>query len=111
VVAWAKEHAIPITTVEPGHGFADLQALKTSIGQARIVALGESAHEVHEFRAFRNRLLEFLVREMVFTAIAAETGFSEGVEVDDYATGRTVESANLAQRVFMWSPRGDRENL
>ena len=48
LVAWAKEHAIPITTVEPGHGFADLQALKATIGQARIVALGESAHEVHE---------------------------------------------------------------
>ena len=111
VVAWAKQHAIPITTVEPSHGFADLQALKTTIGHARIVALGESAHEVHEFRAFRNRLLEFLVQEMGFTAIAVETGFSEGVEVDDYVAGRSVGSANLAQRVFMWSPQGDTENL
>ena len=117
-VAWAKEHAIPITTVEPGHGFADLQTLKTTIGQARVVALGESAQGwrdntdgVHEFRAFRNLLLEFLVQEMGFTAIAVETGFSEGVEVDDYVTGRTVRSANLAQRVFMWSPQRDTENL
>ncbi len=118
LVAWAKEHAIPITTVEPGHGFADLQALKTTIGHARIVALGESAHQwrtatdaIHEFRAFRNRLLEFLVREMGFTAIAVETGFFEGVEVDDYVTGRTAGSANLAMRVFCWSPQRDTENL
>ncbi len=42
MVAWAKQRAIPITTVEPGHGLADLQALKATIGQARVVTLGES---------------------------------------------------------------------
>lgn len=51
-VARAKEHAIPITKVEPGHGFADLEALKPTIGQARIVALGESVHEFGESVGF-----------------------------------------------------------
>lgn len=118
VVRWAKQHAIPIRTVEPGHGFAGLQSLKRTIGHARIVALGESAHQwrtdtdgIHEFRAFRNRLLEFLVRDMGFTAIAVETGFSEGIEVDDYVTGRTAGGADLAQRVFFFSPQADKENL
>lgn len=52
LVAWAKQHAIPITTVEPGRGFVDLQALKTTIGQARVVALGESVHEIGESVSF-----------------------------------------------------------
>jgi erythromycin esterase len=100
-----------VTTVEPGHGFTDLQPLKTTIGQAQLVALGESAHGVHEFLAFRNRLAEFLVQEMGFTAIAVETGFYEGVQVDDYIAGGTAEKTKVAQDVFEWDPAALEENL
>ncbi len=110
-VAWAKAHAIAVTTVEPGHGFTDLQPFKTTIGQARLVALGESAHDVHEFLAFRNRLAEFLVQEMGFTAIAVETGFYEGVQVDDYVAGGTAEKTKVTQCVFDWDPEALEENL
>ncbi len=48
-VAWAREHAIPIATSEPGRGFEDLQPIKTLVGDARIVGLGESVHSAHEF--------------------------------------------------------------
>ena len=99
LLVWAKGHAIPVSTVEPGHGFTDLQPLKTTIGQARLVALGESAHGVHEFLAFRNRLAEFLVQEMGFTAIAVETGFYEGVQVDDYVAGGTTDRTKVVQGV------------
>jgi erythromycin esterase len=109
-VVWAKKCAIPITTVEFGNGLADLQPLKPVIGKARVVALGESAHGMHEFLAFRNRLLEFLVQEMGFTAIAVETGFAEAIQVDDYIMGGVADSSTVAQSVFMWSPQAYREN-
>jgi len=40
-VAWAREHAIPIATIEPGQGFEDLQPLKDIVGSARVVGLGD----------------------------------------------------------------------
>jgi erythromycin esterase len=82
-VAWAKGCATPLTTVELGSGMDDLGPLRTIVNQARVVALGESGHGIHEFLAFRNRLLAFLVKEMDFTAIAVETGFSESLLADD----------------------------
>ena len=39
---WIREHAIRLTTVEAGHGFADMQPLKAVIGDARIVSLSSS---------------------------------------------------------------------
>jgi erythromycin esterase len=81
-VAWAREHAIPIATIEPGRGFEDLQPLQEIIGDARIVGLGESVHGAHEFFQVRHRLLEFLVEEMGFTAFAMETGFVDAVRIN-----------------------------
>jgi erythromycin esterase len=110
-VAWAKEHALDISTVEPGHGFADLQPIKAIVGGARVIALGEAAHGTHEFLAFRNRLLEFLVREAGVTALAAETGTAEGLDVDTYVNGGGVDVMVAAQRVFDdWYPAPLEEN-
>lgn len=109
-VEWANKHIIPITTVELNNGLTDLQHLKPVIGKARVVALGESAHGMHEFLAFRNRLLEFLVQKMGFTAIAVETGFLEAIQVDDYVMGSIADSSTAAQNVFMWSPQVYQEN-
>ena len=41
---WLRQHAIPIQTVEAGHGFADMQPLSKVVGDARIVELGEATH-------------------------------------------------------------------
>lgn len=109
-VKWAKKHAIPVSTVESGKDFRDLYALKRSIGEARVVLLGESGHGMHEFRAFRNRLFEFLVKEMGFTAIATETGVTEGTEVDDYVAGDAVNSDKAARGVFSWDSEAEGES-
>ncbi len=90
-VAWAREHAIPIATTEPGRGFEDLQPLKQLIGSARVVGLGESVHGAHEFFEARHRLLEFLVEEMGFTAFAMETGFADAVRINEYVLGHPEE--------------------
>ncbi|MBA3726957.1 MAG: erythromycin esterase family protein [Armatimonadetes bacterium] len=100
-VNWARKNAIPITTTEPGKGFKDLQPIKKIIGKARVVALGESVHETHEFNEFRHRMLEFLVKEMSFTAFAMETGFAEAVKINDYVLGR-VEEPKQWKHWFTW---------
>ena len=87
---WARSRAIPLKTVEPGRGFEDLAPLATIVGDARVVAFGESVHLVHELLTMRNRLFEYMVEELGFTALAAETGNSEARLVDAYIRGQAV---------------------
>jgi erythromycin esterase len=86
-VAWAKNHAIAIKTVEAGHGFDDLQPLKPIIGQARLVGMGEATHVTREFFQFKHRMLEFLVSELGFTAIAMEIDAVPAARINDYVLG------------------------
>jgi hypothetical protein len=52
---WVAANAIPIEAVEAGHGFRDLQPFREVIGDARIVALGESTHGTREFFQLKHR--------------------------------------------------------
>lgn len=108
-VAWAAKNAIPVTTTEPGKGFKDLQPIKKMIGKARVVALGENLHGVHEFYEVRHRLLEFLVEEMGFTAFAMETGFAEAVKINDYVLGRVDEPERWQHNWFTWGFGNEQE--
>jgi|KBSSwiStaDraftv2_1062776.scaffolds.fasta_scaffold00907_23 erythromycin esterase len=92
---WAAAHALPLATVEPGDDFSDLLPLKSVVGTARVVALGEPMHGAHEPVAFRNRLFRFLVEQMGFTAIALETGFTESSSVDSFVGGGPGEAQSV----------------
>ncbi|WP_305784405.1 erythromycin esterase family protein [Symbioplanes lichenis] len=64
-----------------------LDDLKTLIGSARVVAIGESAHFIPEYHALRHRMLRRLHEELGFTVYAHESGFSEGLAVDAWIQG------------------------
>lgn len=81
---WVAHNAIPLETVEAGHGFRDLQPLKKLIGNARIVALGEATHGTREFFQLKHRMLEFLATEMGFTAFGMEAPMLEALDVNRY---------------------------
>ena len=49
-----------------------------------VVGLGESAHGVHEFTTLKHRLIEWLVSELDFTAIALESSSSACRPINDY---------------------------
>jgi erythromycin esterase len=85
---------VRIRGMEPGADRADLAPLRAIIGDARVVALGEPALGVHEPLAFRNHLLEYLVTELGFTAIAVEAAFADSRRLADYVGGGpgTVEA-------------------
>jgi erythromycin esterase len=103
VVSWARSHVFPLSSVDPGTANEDLKPFERIIGQARVVGLGEPDHGIHEFLAFRNRLLEYLVESTRISAIAAETGYSESVAVDDYVQGHGTLTPAVIGSVFSWS--------
>lgn len=87
IEAWIRARMWRIESVEPLGSTNDLAQLRPLIGGARVVALGEPSHGNHEPLAFRNRLFQFLVEQMGFTAIALETGFAEAKIVQDFIAG------------------------
>ena len=102
-VAWVREHALPLASVEAGHGFDDLRPLAELIGDARIVALGEGTHGTHEFFTLKHRLLEFLATELGFTLFSIEASTPEAYALDPYVLGGKGDPAALVGGMYFWT--------
>jgi erythromycin esterase len=102
VKKWLIDNAIPLSTVEAGNGFIDMQPLRKLIGSARIVALGEATHGTREFFQFKHRMFEFLVNEMGFTVFGMEATMLEAFDVNEYVlTGKGDPEKALAG-LYSW---------
>ncbi|NKY54097.1 erythromycin esterase family protein [Nocardia vermiculata] len=84
---WLCHHAVPLAHLDPDGPLDDLEPLRTIIGGARVVAIGENSHFITEFEQMRRRILRFLVERCGFTVLAFEYGFSEGFPLDAWAQG------------------------
>ncbi len=100
---WIRANAIRLSTTEAGHGFADTQALKTLIGNARIVSLGEATHGTREFFQLKHRMLEFLATEMGFTIFSIEANMPEAYCLNDYVLNGTGDPAELLREMYFWT--------
>lgn len=67
--------------------FPSSVGLGALIGDSRVIALGEGAHNILEFTALGDALLRTLVQEHGVTAFAMESGFAEGLLVDAWIHG------------------------
>lgn len=109
--AWVQERGAVLDFIEPGEPDGDLEFLRELVGDARVVSFGEAIHGGHEFLAFRNRLFEYLVEKLGFTAIAVETDFVDGTAVDDYVAGGGELTPALVAGVFSFgAPDAAEEN-
>jgi erythromycin esterase len=103
ILDWTRASAIPLDTVEAGHGFADLQRLGALIGNARIVSLGEATHGTREFFQLKHRLLEYLVAELEFTMFGIEANYPECLRVNDYVLNGTGDPAAALAGTHFWT--------
>jgi erythromycin esterase-like protein len=88
---------------------ADYDPLLASIGDARVVALGESTHGTHEFYRERAKITERLIRERGFRALIIEADWPDTDRMNRYVRGlgedHSAEQALAAYRDFpqwMW---------
>ncbi|WP_369360635.1 erythromycin esterase family protein [Streptomyces sp. cg2] len=88
---WLRTHAVPLTHLDRAAPLDDLEPLRSLIGDARVVAIGESSHFIDEFAVMRERILRFLVERCGFTVLAFEYGFSEGFPLDAWAQGEGTD--------------------
>jgi erythromycin esterase len=103
LAAWLKRNAIPIRTVMPGTGFADLQPLKQVVGGARVVALGEATHGTREFFLWKHRLVEFLVAEMGFSVFAIEANYTETLAINEYVLSGKGDPRQALAGLYFWT--------
>jgi erythromycin esterase-like protein len=80
-----------------------MQALKSLIGDARIVSLGEATHGTREFFQLKHRLLEFLATEMGFTIFSIEANMPEAYRLNDYVLNGTGDPAELLRGMYFWT--------
>jgi erythromycin esterase len=99
---WAHDCAVPLVErFDSGH--LDLEPFGAMVGDAPVVALSEGTHLGAEPLEFRNRVLEYLVEEKGFTAIAIESGIVESRAVHDYVLGGRDELASVVASGFSWT--------
>ncbi|WP_320775847.1 erythromycin esterase family protein [Streptomyces sp. CRN 30] len=84
-----RRAARPLLTMEPTGYFDDLRPLGRTVGDARLVGIGQAAHGGHEFLAFQHRAFRYLVEEKGFRSFVLEAPWSAGLRLDDHLrTGR-----------------------
>ena len=104
VTAWLKQNSIPIKYIEAGNSFSDLQPLKKILQDVQVVRLGEATHGTHEFFEMKSHVIEFLIKQMGFTAFAIESSFSDCEPINDYIlTGKGDRATVLTnQNYSLW---------
>jgi erythromycin esterase len=101
---WFRTYATELVSLDPEAPFDDLQPLAAMVAHARVVAVGESAHFVREFRQLRQRLLRFLHQRCGFRVFAFEFGFSEGFAIDAWVRegGHGAELEQVSPSALTW---------
>jgi erythromycin esterase len=108
---WALGHAHPITIAESAARPEGLMPIRAVVADARVVALGEPLHGFHEPLALRNRVVQQLVTDLGFTAVALETGLAHSKRLHDYVAGRTKEMDAEIAGAFSYGFGNFAENL
>ncbi len=101
--SWLLQTAIPFQTEKAGTGFDDLQPLRSLIGNARVVGLGEATHGTAEFFRMKHRLVEFLASEMGFTIFSIEANMPEAYALNDYVLTGRGDPKRLLQGMYFWT--------
>ena len=81
---------VPYYALDSGSG---LNILVNSIGNARIVLLGEASHGTSEFQEWRARISERLIRENDFGFVVMEADWNEMLSINQFVKGQQFDSA------------------
>lgn len=89
LVAAIKEHAIPFNE-------QSLNKIVQSIGNAKIVMIGEASHGTSEFYTVRAEITKLLINQKGFNIVAVEGDWPSAQAVNRYVKGYEEDNANAA---------------
>ncbi|MGH3750398.1 MAG: erythromycin esterase family protein, partial [Micromonosporaceae bacterium] len=100
---WVARTAAALGALDPEAPLDDVGHLRRSIGDATIVALGESTHGALEQTLLKHRTVRYLVEELGYRSIAWEDDWTLGVQIDRYIrTGNGDLDALVGQMSTAW---------
>jgi hypothetical protein len=105
VEEWAKNNAMEITTLEASDQHDDLLSLNDIIGDASLVCLGESRHDIREQFQLKHRFIKYLVEEMGFTTFALEASLPFAERINKYILGHEGDIEKIMEEMpgwFLW---------
>lgn len=98
-VEWACANAVPLSMPRRDEDYDDLSFIPALIGDKRIIAVGESAHYLHEWNRWRARLFKYLALHHDFSVFVLESGLVEGRRVHDYVAGKDDDWDEIAASI------------
>jgi len=81
---WMKNNSYDIETLELSEKQSDLKQLTQIVGDAKLVCLGESRHDIREQFQLKNRFIEYLVEELGFTTFILEASLPYSELINAY---------------------------
>lgn len=102
-VAWLRQHAIPIRSIDPGDtNFSDLQPILRALRGVRVVLLGEQTHADGATFDAKARLVHFLHQDARFGLLAFEANEEVLREADERLPGTEPTSIVAGALPAMW---------
>lgn len=84
LVQWMQVNSAEIETIELISDNSDLKLLDQIIGDAEVVCIGESRHDIKEQFMLKHRFIKYLVEEMGFTTFVLEESLPHAYRINNY---------------------------
>ncbi len=102
---WVQNNGHEIKTLVPSANSDDLGLLNDIVGDASVVCLGESRHDIHEQFLIKHRMVRYLVEELGFTVFIIEGSLPYSRRIDAYilnGEGNIDEIMSDMPGWFLW---------
>ena len=103
---WLKEHIYPLDTFDPAiRNNQDLSILKKLIGNASVVALGETSHGSSEIFKMKHRIIRYLAENADFDIFSIEANMPESYRISNYTIEGKGDPTDLIKGMYFWTWR------
>jgi len=103
-IAWLKSYIHPLKSVNPKFkNNLDLEYLKQLVGDAKVVALGETTHGTSEIFKMKHRIIKYLTQNMNFDVFSIEANMPESYKINDYTIEGKGSPTELIQNMNYWT--------
>ena len=92
-VRQARRHAVQFSMEGENGKDPMLRVIGDAIGQAKVVAVSESAHNAKEIISTNAAIARYLIEYKGFSTVVTESAFPESAAVNDYIQGKDVDKS------------------
>lgn len=97
---WLVANAHVLSSAQLGPDTSDLFPLRSMIGSAEVVGLGDITHGTHEVYTMKLRVIDYLVREMGFDVIGWEAPFPLVERINTYIQSGVGDPRTLLNDMY-----------